>query len=299
MHNVALTWSQAASLACGLKLAAFSLRLMLVRGWFTSAPRDIAARAASMVNEIGTISALYAAWQFAGSAPVFDAAGAYERGEAIERFQHVVGLPSEHTLQGWLLPHPLLAQSANVYYATMHFGALFALLAWLFFRHRAQYAQVRLVLIVVTVACFVIQLLPVAPPRLLPNAGYVDMAERYGQSMYSAFAAVGPDQLSAMPSVHVAWAGLVALAVWRVASGRWRYLGWLHAAMTIFVVTATANHYWSDGIVALALLAVSDFVVRRLGTRRPQTTLNTPNKEPLSVAKPPDIALAAHDTPDE
>ena len=72
-----------------------------------------------------------------------------------------------------------------------------------------------------TLLCLLIQLVPVAPPRLLP--GYVDTAAKYGESVYGL--GFGADQLSAMPSVHVAWAVLVGVG--RVAHRvrPWRWLG--------------------------------------------------------------------------
>jgi hypothetical protein len=147
----------------------------------------------------------------------------------------------------------MLTQAANLYYATMHFGALFVFLIWLFVRHRDRYPKVRRVLALTTLVCLAIQLIPVAPPRLLPGYGYVDTAQQYGQSVYSL--GFGADQLSAMPSVHVAWAVLIAWATARIGSGPWRWLGTAHAVVTTFVVVATANHFWADGIVAIAVLA--------------------------------------------
>ena len=41
---------------------------------------------------------------------------------------------------------------------------------------------------------------------------------------------------------------------------RWLWL--LHPVLTIAVVVSTANHYWLDGIVVLALLAVSVLLLR-------------------------------------
>jgi hypothetical protein len=134
----------------------------------------------------------------------------------------------------------------------MHFGALFVFLIWLFVRHRDRYRQVRRVLALATVVCLAIQLLPVAPPRLLP--GYTDTAEKYHQSVYGL--GLGADQLSAMPSVHVAWAVLIGWAAARIGSGPWRWLGTVHAVLTVIVVAATANHFWADGIVAVAVLAL-------------------------------------------
>ena len=79
------------------------------------------------------------------------------------------------------------------------------------------------------------------------------------------------DQLSAMPSVHVAWSLWVAVVVIAAAHTRWRWLIVLHPIATLFAVVATANHWWADGIVAAFLLAfavVADNVVRGLIRRR-------------------------------
>ena len=58
-----------------------------------------------------------------------------------------------------------------------------------------------------------------------------------------------------MPSVHVAWAVLIGWAVVRVSTSKWRWVALAHPVLTIFVITATANHFWLDGIVAIAVLA--------------------------------------------
>src|ERR1700748_2978520 len=98
-----------------------------------------------------------------------------------------------------------------------------------------------------TFFCLVIQLLPVAPPRMLP--GFVDTAMLYNQSVYAG--GLAADQLSAMPSVHVAWAVLVGWGVVHVSTSRWRWAAVVHPVLTILIVVATANHYWADGIVAI------------------------------------------------
>jgi hypothetical protein len=103
-----------------------------------------------------------------------------------------------------------------------------------------------------TLGCLLVQLLPVAPPRMMP--GFVDTGRLTGQSVYSNGLPI--DQLSAMPSVHVAWAVLVGYYTWRISSSRWRWLGPTHSVLTILVVVVTANHWWLDGIVAVAILSM-------------------------------------------
>jgi membrane-associated phospholipid phosphatase len=101
------------------------------------------------------------------------------------------------------------------------------------------------------------------------------------------------DQLSAMPSVHVAWAVLVGFYAWRIGNSRWRWLGPAHAAITVFVVVASGNHWWLDGIVGVALLAICAWAVfgvrtawhaavPRLRRRSQLAAEDQPNREPVA-----------------
>lgn len=258
MPNVALSWQQAAAVSALLFTAAL----------FLSRSRRAAARHGwPLLREGGLIAALYAIWQGAGTLSVLGMQGALARAAWILRAEHELRLPTELSVQHLVLPHPLLAQLCNLYYATMHFTALFALLLWLFIRHRSRYPRVRTTIVLLTLACLLIQFVPVAPPRLLPGHGFVDVAARFGQSVYG-LGGFTADQLSAMPSVHVGWAVLVGLTVVRVSVSRWRWLALLHPVATVFVVVATGNHFWLDGVVAIVLLGLAESTQRLWGQRR-------------------------------
>jgi hypothetical protein len=56
-----------------------------------------------------------------------------------------------------------------------------------------------------------------------------------------------------MPSLHVGWAFMVAVILIRATRSRWRWLWIAHPVLTFAVVVVTANHYWLDGLVAIAL----------------------------------------------
>jgi len=252
MPNVALSWPQGAGLAVGLVAATVALG--------HSGPRW--RRMSPVAGEAAIIAGLYALWQLAGTLSAVGPQGAYAHGEWILRFEHG-WLPSERDTQRWVLPHRWLGEFCNLYYAGVHFAALGALLLWVFLRHRRYYPRLRLTTVILTASCLLIQLIPVAPPRLLASGyGFVDLASVYGQSVYSG---TGVDELSAMPSVHVGWAMLVALITIRVSVSRWRWLVLAHPVITVFVVTATANHYWLDGIVAIVLLAAAEGVQSGVG----------------------------------
>jgi hypothetical protein len=252
---MALSWQQAAILAALLVALGVACRAAAGKRLQAIAP---------FARESGYVAGLYALWQLAATVSVLGTSGAFAKARWIVRVERDWHLPSERDAQRLVVPHPLLAQACNLYYATMHFAGLGALLLWLFLRHRDRYPQVRTTIVLLTASCLLVQLVPVAPPRLLRNFGFVDTAEQYGQSVYTALKAVGPDQLSAMPSVHVGWAVLVGVVVVWLGTSHWRWLALLHPALTIFVVAATANHFWLDGIVAVALLVLA-IAVQRAG----------------------------------
>jgi hypothetical protein len=166
-------------------------------------------------------------------------------------------IATEHDLQGWIEPHAWFTQACNVFYVYGHFNGLIIFLAWIFLAHRQLYPTVRMTVVLVTAGSFVLHLMTVAPPRLLPGAGFVDTAMEYGQSVYGPTTLEVADQLSAFPSVHVGWAAIIAYWAWRASPGRWGWVGVAHFVATSFVVVATANHYWLDGLVAVAILVVA------------------------------------------
>ena len=206
------------------------------------------------IREGSVVAALYGLWQLAGQVSLLSIDNALARGAAIWDFERAIGLPSELALQQWLLPHSLTTQTANLYYAFVHVPAMVAFLAWLFVRFRHAYPTWRNTLAIVTGVSLLIQLLPVAPPRLTGETQMIDTGLAYGQSLYGVFGRGIAGQLQAMPSVHVAWAALIGWAVWEISSSRWRVLGPLHFAITFLVVAVTGHHYWLDGLAAIALL---------------------------------------------
>jgi hypothetical protein len=101
-----------------------------------------------------------------------------------------------------------------------------------------------------------IQLIPVAPPRLLASTGMVDTAVQYGQSVYAWSGGFDADEFSAMPSVHVGWALIVADRGHHGVAEPLALAGRGLPVLTLLVVVVTANHFWLDGIAAGLLVAL-------------------------------------------
>lgn len=268
-----LSWPYALAAAGGLAIAATTIRAGRLAGrWITWA---------GVAFEAALLFGLYALWQFAGSFTVMSPAGALPRARWLWHAERVVYLPSETSLQRPFLPHPVLVQAFNLYYDILHFPVLGACLIWLYARHRGAYPSIRTTVALFTGISLLIQLIPVAPPRLLPGTGMVDTAVRYSQSVYSWHGGFDADQFSAMPSVHVGWALIVAIAVITVSRSRWRWLAAAYPALTMLAVVVTANHFWLDGIVAGLLVALVLVVQRTARRLRSGKSSGGPQVEPV------------------
>ena len=250
-----LPWNLAALAALGLVAIGVTARRV-------GGQRVVAASA--WATEAALVFGLYAIWQRAGELSVLHEQGAITRGRQVWDAERWLPLPSELRLQHWLLPHGTFVQIANGYYAVAHVPALVIFLVWMFLRHRSAYPAWRNVVALLTGACLLIQLIPVAPPRFYPLLGFVDTGKLYDQSVYGAVGHGISDQLSAMPSVHVGWAVLVGVGAVLVSSSQWRWLALVHSVLTCLVVVVTGNHWWLDGVVAAAILVAAMGLERRV-----------------------------------
>jgi hypothetical protein len=212
---------------------------------------------AAFAREAALVSVLYSLWQLAGRLSLLGIDRALARGAWLWDVERTLRMPNELTLQNALIPHSFWTQVANIYYAGAHVPAMGIFLLWMFARHRSEYSGWRNALALVTGVCLAIQLVPVAPPRLTEETQMIDTGLAYGQSVYGALGRGIAGQLQAMPSIHVAWAAIIGWAAFTASTSKWRWIGPIHFALTFVVVAVTGNHYWLDGLVAMALLVVA------------------------------------------
>ena len=258
MPHLELGWQPAAIIAvCVAVLAAALIRTRRARLVATG----------RFAGEAALLFGLFALWQYAGSFALLPSSGGLPRARWLWHAERLVHLPNEVSVQRPFLPHPLVVEAFNLYYAVLHFPVLIGTLIWLFGWHRGYYRHIRTTVVLFTAASLLVQFIPVAPPRMLPGTGLVDTAAQYGQSVYGSLG-LDADQYSAMPSVHVGWALIVAIAVITASRSRWRWAALLYPALTTLVVVVTANHFWLDGIAAAVLVLGALGVQRAAGSLR-------------------------------
>ncbi|WP_406265260.1 phosphatase PAP2 family protein [Nocardia sp. NBC_00881] len=216
-------------------------------------------RGGEAIRQLAMITALYLGYRAGRMVTADDTGRAMDNAHDLLGFEDRLGLPEETTIQAIFVHHDLFAVLANFYYATAHFTAAVAVLLWLWVFRPEHYRWTRNLMVALTGTALVVHMLvPLAPPRMLPDQGFVDLAVVHGQSVYGAADSGGlSNQFAAMPSLHVGWALLLAFAVVAANRSRWRWLALAHPALTTLVVVGTANHYWLDISVAGVLLALS------------------------------------------
>lgn len=186
----------------------------------------------------------------------------------LERMAH---LEIEHTLNGWLVPHPTLRVIANYEYASTYVLSALAMLLWLYIRMPDWYRWARnsfVVLNLIAFGCFAVY--PVTPPRLLPDLGFVDtVREGHTWGSWGSPLVGHANQLAAMPSLHIAWSLWVSVVLAAYAGGRLvQWTSAAHVMITALVIMATANHYLVDGFGGVLLVSVS-FWLLSLFQKRP------------------------------
>ena len=123
-------------------------------------------------------------------------------------------------------------------------------------------------------ALVVYALYPVAPPRLVPDLGIVDVMRDYASYGWWGDAASVPrgigdatNQFAAMPSMHCGWATWCGIQMWQLGGRRWRNAAVSYPLTMALTVVATGNHYVLDVVAGVAAVVLAYLVVESLRRR--------------------------------
>lgn len=222
--------------------------------------------AAHLALQFAVWLGFYAAYQVArGAADHGGRAVAFANGEWIIDFQRSLGALFEPALQGVVESSALLVTATSLTYWLSQFAVVGLALLWVYFRAHELFASLRDTLIVanlIGLAGYV--LVPTAPPRMFPGAGFGDtLAEHAAVNHSSGLVAFASNPYAAMPSLHSVDALIVGLVMCSVVRARWAKALWLAWAPWVwFSVMGTGNHFWLDIAVGILVAAAAWLVVR-------------------------------------
>jgi hypothetical protein len=199
-------------------------------------------------------------------------------GRAADAFQHArelialeqgMGLFVEPAVHAWAEGREWVIDLASWMYVNSHFTITTVTLAFIYLRRNPSFYFIRnMFMVAMAIALVGYAAYPTAPPRFMPEWGFTDSVAAFTgvqASDSSANALFNP--FAAVPSMHVAFALMLAVPMARMSRLRpVRALWSAYPVLVTFVVVATANHWWFDaftGAVTAAVAAVAAAVVAR------------------------------------
>jgi membrane-associated phospholipid phosphatase len=185
---------------------------------------------------------------------------AFANGQWIIDFQRGLHSMFELTLQRAVEGSGVLIQATSITYWLSQFAVVGIALSYVYLSHHERFFKFRNALILGNlIGLLGYVLLPTAPPRMFPEAGFTDTLAAHSTVNHSStFVAFSSNPYAAMPSLHALDALLVSLVMASVVRHRWAKALWLAWAPWVwFAVMATGNHFWLDvaGGILVAMFA--------------------------------------------
>lgn len=184
---------------------------------------------------------------------------AFSNAASILHLERALGLDWEATLQQRIVDTDWISVF-NWIYIWGHFPVIILSLVLLFGLSRRNFLTLRNALVAsgaVGLVCFA--LYPVAPPRLFAPDVFFDSLGELSNSYHILQNPKITNQFAAVPSFHVGWNLLVAIAVWRASRFTLlRIVAVMSPVLMMAAVVLTANHWLVDIVagVSVALIGI-------------------------------------------
>jgi hypothetical protein len=212
------------------------------------------------------------AYQFARGFADRDPARAFANGLRViaweqSRTNHLV----EVTVQRFTASRGWLEAAVSFTYWNSEFTVVGLALLFVYLRRHEAFARFRNTILLANVLGLIgYVVLPTAPPRMFPGAGFADTLAQFGGLNHgSGLVQLVGNPYAAMPSLHAADALIVGVTLaYLCRSWPARVLWALWPAWVWFSVMATGNHFWLDIVAGVALAVVTMALVHRRRIRR-------------------------------
>jgi hypothetical protein len=227
------------------------------------------------LRQVSLFGAAYLAYRLVRGLVEGDANAAFAHAHdliVLERDLHVFVEPS---IQAWASGSHFVMVLSSWLYVNAQTSVTVAALVYLYLRHNRNFYFVRnMFMIAMAIALFGYAIFPTAPPRFLPEWGFIDTVSNLtGVHVDHASAAMSTlvNPYAAVPSMHVAFALMVGWPLARLV--RWRVLRvlWLlYPFLMTFVIVVTANHFIIDAVLGALTAGVSAYGASWMARVRPQ-----------------------------
>ncbi|MBA4864839.1 phosphatase PAP2 family protein [Streptomyces sp. PSKA54] len=246
----------------------------------------------NLLLELLLIRVGYSAYSHVRLAATGGRAAAEKHGEQIHAIEKALFIDIEHWANHTVVKVPWLEGFFNFYYSSFHFVVPLTILGVLYARRPADYRWARSALGLATLLALLgFWLYPLAPPRLMPDLGFVDTVhgvQDFSQPDYGALTAL-TNQYAAMPSLHFGWSLWCGIVIVVLAPKWWmKALGLLHPLFTVSAIVVTANHWVLDAVGGAAVVGAGFALTHVLSGPRSRIPLKAAGAVSTEPEKAPD-----------
>jgi membrane-associated phospholipid phosphatase len=190
---------------------------------------------------------------------------------SLERTTHLFVEPS---IQAWASGSRVLMSFSSWLYVNAQTTVTVAALIYLYMRHNRNFYFVRnMFMIAMFIALVGYTVFPTAPPRFMPEWGFIDSVSDFtGVHVSHASASMTAlfNPYAAVPSMHVAFALMIGWPLARLARHRLVSVLWLlYPFLMAFVIVVTANHFIVDALLGALTAGASAYGAMWLARARP------------------------------
>jgi hypothetical protein len=217
-----------------------------------------------LLLEVTIMVAAYMAYEVVRRLVAPDSADAFGHAANIIQVEQQLGIFFEPSLQAMIVDHHWLVLLFNWVYVWGYLPVIGAAALYLYIRHHDFYTRYRnAFLLSGAIGLAIFTLLPVAPPRMFPEFGFVDTVHEHSAFYRSVHSTDLVNEFAAVPSFHFGWILLVGIAIIQTNHNPLaRAVGVALPLLMLAAIIFTANHYVIDAIIGGALVLSALAAVR-------------------------------------
>jgi PAP2 superfamily len=227
-----------------------------------------------VLRQLALFAAAYLAYRLVRGLVEGDANVAFAHARDLISLERTTHLFVEPSVQAWASGSRVLMRFSSWLYVNAQTTVTIGALVYLYVRHNRSFYFVRnMFMIAMFIALVGYTVFPTAPPRFMPEWGFIDSVSDFtgvrvshaSASMTSLF-----NPYAAVPSMHVAFALMIGWPLARLARRRVVSILWLvYPLLMTFVIVVTANHFIVDALLGALTAGASVYGARWLARARP------------------------------
>jgi hypothetical protein len=223
------------------------------------------------LRQVSLFGAAYLAYALLRGLAAGGAGAAFTHARQVISFERTLHFFVEPSIQTWASSSHFVVVAASWIYVNAQTSVTIGALVYLYVRHNKSFYFVRNMFVIAMLLALVgYVVFPTAPPRFLPEWGFVDtVASTTGVQDKGSVGAL-LNLYAAVPSMHVAFALMIAWPLAQLSRRRVVGMLWLlYPLLMTFVIIITANHFIVDAVLGALTAGVSASAASWLGRARP------------------------------